>query len=174
MVARLSELSHIDMSRVATSFAQARVDGPYGVYAALTPLRFAGGKLHQVRRGHQWALQRVCDRSGREMLYLLSFCLPRFIDLPWREKLRTIAHELWHIGPRFDGDLRRFDGRCYAHSRSKDQFDALAEQLVKRYLAADPPEAIHGFLRHNFRDLVARHGRVFGTKIRAPKLIRVE
>ena len=39
------------------------------------------------------------------MLYLLSFYLPRFLKLPWREKLATVIHELWHVNPQFNGDL---------------------------------------------------------------------
>src|SRR4051812_30789681 len=81
MVARLDELSHIDMSRVAICFCQARKSAPHGMFASLTPLRFAGGAATAIRRGRKVAIQRVCDRSGREMLYILSFYLPRFQNL---------------------------------------------------------------------------------------------
>jgi len=40
LVTRLPELAHIDMSRVAVCFSQARKAGPYGVYASLTPMRW--------------------------------------------------------------------------------------------------------------------------------------
>lgn len=173
MTRRVPELGHVDMRHVAVSFTQTRSAVLHGIYATLTPMRFADGQLHTLRRGKQWGLQRLYDPSGREMLYILRFYLPRFLDLPFRQKLLTTIHELWHIGPRFDGDLRRFAGRCYAHSASKESFDAQAGTLVDRYLAAEPPEDIYGFLRESFRELTARHGRVFGTKIRAPKLIRL-
>ena len=51
MVARLAELRHIDMERVAVGFTQNRRPSRYGLYAALTPLRFAGGQRYTVRRG---------------------------------------------------------------------------------------------------------------------------
>ena len=117
MAAQVDELRHIDMSRVAVSFRQTRKRMPHGLYASLTPLRFAGGQTHSIRRGRKFSIQRV-EVDGREMLYVLNFYLPRFLDLGFREKLTTIAHELLHIGPQFDGDLRRFSGRCYAHSHS--------------------------------------------------------
>ncbi len=173
MAARLEELCHIDMGLVAVSFAQARTAADCGMFASLTPLRFAGGQRHTLRRGRQWTLQRVCE-GGREMLYILNFYLPRFLDLPLDEKLITVVHELWHIGPRCDGDLRRFGGRCYAHSGSKKRYDAHVERLVERWRALGPPEPLYDFLHLQFRELAARHGRVFGRKIRAPKLIRVE
>ena len=84
--------------------------------------------------------------TGREFLYLLSFYLPRFLDLPLEEKLSTIVHELWHIGPRFDGDLRRHEGRCYAHGRSQREYDAAMDRLAQRWLAADPPQHLYEFL----------------------------
>ncbi len=40
---RLDEFSHIDMSRVAVTFAQARRRVLHGLQAKLTPLRFEGG-----------------------------------------------------------------------------------------------------------------------------------
>ena len=80
------------------------------------------------------------------MLYILNFYLPRFLDLPLDEKLTTVAHELWHIGPRFDGDLRRFRGRCYAHSGSQRKYDAQVKRLVAAWLAAAPPAGMFEFL----------------------------
>ena len=107
------------------------------------------------------------------MLYILNFYLPRFLDLALEAKLATILHELWHIGPRFDGDVRRFGGRCYAHSGSQKRYDAQVSSLVEHWLALGPPEALYGFLRHDYRELARRHGRVFGLRVRAPKLIPV-
>jgi hypothetical protein len=85
-----------------------------------------------------------------------------------------VVHELWHISPRFDGDLRRFGGRCYAHSASQRRYDAKVEQLVDRWLSLEPPASVYNFLRYEFRELVRRYGRVYGVKIPTPKLIPVE
>lgn len=173
VVTRLERLRHIDMGRVAVGFSQARKATRHGMYASLTPMRFAGGRTQVARRGQLWGVQRLYAPDGREMLYILSFYLPRFLDLPLREKLSTVVHELWHIGPGFDGDLRRFDGRCFAHGSSQQQYDALVEALVDHWLSLQPPESLYGFLRLSFLDLSARHGRVYGRKIPAPKLIRL-
>ena len=176
MAVRVDELRHIDMSRVAVSFRQTRKPQrcpPQGLYASLTPLRFAGGQTHSIRRGRKYSIQRV-EVDGREMLYVLNFYLPRFLDLGFRDKLTTIAHELLHIGPSFDGDLRRFSGRCYAHSHSQGQFDAHADQLAQRWLAAGPEESMYSFLRMDFLRLQALHGRIYGRRIAGPKLLPAE
>ena len=171
MVGRLPELRHIDLDRVAVTFRQARKSVPYGIQATLTPLRFEGGASHTVRRGRKWTVQRLYDREGREMLYVLSIYLPRFMDHPLREKLVTVVHELWHISPHFDGDLRRHPGRCYAHSHSQSQYDAEMGRLVDRWLALGPDESLYAFLHCSFRELHQRHGPIRGARIPTPKLI---
>jgi predicted metallopeptidase len=174
IVHRLESLNHIDMSRVAVSFSQARSGTRAGMYATLTPLRFPGGRIHTVRRGRNWGMQKVKDHNGEEMLYILNFYLPRFLDLPFREKLDTVVHELWHIGPKCDGDLRRFGNRCFAHGPSKKQFDRQVSLMVDEWLEQSPPESVYDFLQSNFRELDARHGCIIGSKLPAPKMFRVD
>ncbi len=174
LVARTATLAHVDMERVAVGFTQARKPTVHGMYAALTPLRFAGGRTHSVHRGRKWGVERLFAPDGREMLYVLTFYLPRYLNLPFREKLTTVLHELWHIGPKFDGDLRRFDGRCFAHGASQKQYDARLAELLEQWLRQSPPAALTEFLRHDYQELVARYGRVVGHKVRPPKLVLVD
>jgi len=173
MVARLGQLAHIDMSRVAVCFCQARKPVSHGMYASLTPLRFAGGASTMMRQGRPHTVQVVCDATGQEMLYILSFYLPRFQNLDFREKLITVLHELWHISPRFDGDIRRHAGRYHAHSHSQAEYDEQMGCLADRWLAERPPEALWSFLRDDFRQLLLRHGGISGLKIRRPRIVPV-
>jgi predicted metallopeptidase len=174
VVERLDQLRHVDMSRVAVSFSQTRRSGSQGMFASLTPLRFAGGRMHVFRRKRRWGIQRLFDPDGLEMLYILTFYLPRFLDLPLREKLITVLHELWHIGPKFDGDVRRLGSRCFAHGSSQKQYDAHVAALLDRWLSLGPSEELYAFLRSDFRALTARHGRVYGRKVPAPKLLPLD
>jgi predicted metallopeptidase len=174
MVARLPELAHVDMSRVAVAFSKARKPVMYGTYASLTPLRFEGGAETGRRRGKLYRMQSLLDASGREMLYILRFCLPRFLDLDLREKLITVLHELWHISPEFNGDIRRHAGRYHAHTHSQAEYDAQMGALADRWLALQPPEELWEFLRLDFRQLAIRHGRILGVRIRRPRLIPLE
>jgi hypothetical protein len=173
MTGRLPELAHIDLSRVCVAFSTTRSRSPYGVQASLTPLRFQGGALEGKRRGRRYRVQQVLDTNGREMLYIFTTYLPRFMDLVFHEKLVTILHELWHISPAFDGDIRRHAGRCYAHSSSKENYDAAMGKLADRWLAAAPPRELYGFLERDFDKLLQSHGGLFGVKIGRPKLIPV-
>jgi hypothetical protein len=157
MTSRVDALRHIDMSRVAVSFTQTRRVGSAGMYASLTPMRFAGGQLHTYRRKRRWGIQRLYAPDGREMLYILTFYLPRFLELPFREKLLTTVHELWHVGPKFDGDVRRLGNRCYAHGSSQKKYDAQVAVVLDRWLVQDPPEGLYDFLRFGFGDLTSRN-----------------
>jgi len=173
MTSRLPELGHIDLDRVAIRFCQARKAVSYGIQATLTPLRFEGGQLFTMRRGRRWTLQRLYGPAGEEMLYLLSFYLPRFLEHSLQEKLSTVIHELWHISPQFDGDVRRHPGRCYAHSHSQREYDAEMNRLTEKWLSLNPPASTYEFMRHSFRELQTKRGPVYGLKIATPRMIRV-
>jgi hypothetical protein len=167
---RVAEFEHIRMEQVAVTFAQTRRRVSYGLQAKLTPLRFEGGELTTRRRGRMWTIQRWY--AGQlEMLYILTFYLPRFLEQSFREKLITVMHELYHIGPGFDGDIRRLPGHYHVHSHSQTEYDRHMDDLVDQYLAASPPDALYRFLRVGFRELTARHGGVVGIRVPIPKLL---
>ena len=174
LVADLPELSHIDMSRVAVGYCQTRKPVLHGMFASLTPLRFAGGAPTARRRGRLHVIQRVFDQSGLEMLYILNLYLPRFQNLDFREKLITVLHELWHISPDFNGDIRRHAGRYHAHTHSQAEYDEEMGRLADRWLATGPEEQLYAFLRHSFRQLASRHAGIVGIRIPRPRLIPVQ
>jgi len=163
---------HIDMSRIAVCFAQARSRALHGLQAKLTPMRFESGSLTSVRRGLEWTVQRLY-LNQREMYYILTFYLPRFLDQSFQEKFITILHELYHISPEFDGDIRRFSGRCHVHTHSQKEYDEQMDQFAREYLMMNPPQELYSFLKHDFRTLSQMHGGVVGLQVPIPKLIPV-
>jgi predicted metallopeptidase len=167
---RLAEFEHVRMEQVAVTFAQARRRVSYGLQAKLTPLRFEGGELVTRRRGRMWTIQRWYA-GDVEMLYILTFYLPRFLEQSFREKLITVMHEMYHIGPDFDGDIRRLPGHYHVHSHSQKEYDRQMNELVDRYLAAQPPEVLYRFLQVGFRELAADYGSVVGIRVPIPKLL---
>lgn len=172
IAARMDEFSHIRMEQVAVTFAQARRRVSYGMQAKLTPLRFENGSLVMRRGRHEWTVQRVFDGEV-EMLYILTFYLPRFLEHSFREKMITVFHELYHISPLFDGDIRRMEGRYHVHSHSQKEYDALMGQYVDRYLSSRPPARLYSFLEQRFASLEAQHGGIVGMRIPLPKLLRL-
>ncbi|MFK7821145.1 MAG: putative metallopeptidase [Planctomycetaceae bacterium] len=161
---------HIDMADVAVAFAQARRNVSYGLQAKLTPMRFEGGAESVFRDGEEWTVQKLIV-DGREMLYILTFYLPRFLNLSFQEKLTTVFHELYHISADFDGDIRRFGGHFYVHSHSQAEYDAQMEVYSQEYLSGRPPESLLKFLRVDFKTLQQHFGGVVGLQIPIPRLI---
>ncbi|HYV34863.1 MAG TPA: putative metallopeptidase, partial [Gemmataceae bacterium] len=137
VVQRCDELCHIDVSRLLFGVTQARNSRVHGLQARVTPLRFPRGQLTRPWRGVTFQLQRYF-LGATEFLYLVTFCLPRFLDQDFDDKLVTLFHELYHISPAFDGDLRRHAGRYSVHSHSQCQYDRHMAHLARAYLAGGP------------------------------------
>ncbi len=172
VAARCETLRHVHMPRVLVSFTPSRNGSRYGLQARVTPLRFRNGSLTRRHGTVEYQVQRFFV-DGQEMLYVLTFCLPRFLDQSFEEKLVTVFHELYHVSPEFDGDLRRHPGRYAVHSRSKDGYDREMAILVKEYLASHPDPEIFSFLRSGYRELWERHGGIVGVVVPRPKLLPV-
>ena len=169
---RHPEFRHIDMKRVVVTFAQTRSAVEWGMQAKLTPMRFAYGSLTEVRDGQTYTVQRLFH-DRREMLYILTFYLPRFLNLSYMEKLITVFHELYHVSPKFDGDIRRFDGHCYMHTESQASYDRQMEKFVRQYLRMKAPVVARQFLKYDFHGLRRAYGPVIGLRVPIPRLIRV-
>lgn len=174
LCARLAELRHIDVSRMAIRLCQTRRAGVYGVQATMTPLRFRDGAETAVRRGRTWRIGPCpTDATGRSCLYLLSLYVPRFLDLPAAEKVAVVVHELWHVSPSFDGDLRRFGpGRHRFHGGGCERYHAEMRRLASQWLTLDPPRELCDWLDGDFTALRSRFGRVVGHRLPTPRLIR--
>ncbi|MBI3410121.1 MAG: hypothetical protein HY040_17400 [Planctomycetes bacterium] len=170
IVARCDHFAHIQLERVLIGAFGARTNGVHGVQARVTPLRFAGGQLVRQRRGCHFQVQRYF-LGDLEFLYLMSFCLPRFLNQDFDSKFITLFHELHHIGPEFNGDLRRHHGRYHVHTGSRKHYDRLMADLARTYLAGKPNPDLHAFIRLNFCQLHDKHGAVHGVVVPRPKVI---
>ena len=172
IVAHCEALQHVDAARLLFAVTQARNGRTGGLQARITPLRFPDGRLTRVRRGITYQVQRYF-LGNHEFLYLMTFCLPRFLNQDFDNKLITLFHELYHINPAFDGDLRRHEGRYAIHSHSQRAYDERMADLARAYLAGKPDPALCAFLRLDFGQLLHRHGSVVGVVVPRPKVIPV-
>jgi hypothetical protein len=173
IVARCDFFHHIDAERILFHLTRSRGGQKSGLLAKVTPMRFRHGQVFRKRRGYLCQVQRYFVNDV-EMLYLMAFCVPRFLNLSFEQKMITVFHELWHIAPEFNGDLRRHMGRCYVHTHSKKSYDEQMAQLARHYLNhGAPPAELHAFLRLNFTQLQQRYGSVVGQFVPAPRLVRI-
>ena len=168
IAAKVPALSHIDPEKLAFSLTRARSRSKAGTYAFIVPMRFEGGANVMQHGRRTYRMPRLALPGG-DALYVMYFLYPRYFNLPRQRKLHTVFHELYHIGGSFDGDLRRFAGRQWAHGACKGQFDGVVAQLVEEYLerwGSDDPAPAR-FLKHSWGDLT----RLFGG-VRAPAIVR--
>ncbi|MCK6439721.1 MAG: hypothetical protein L6Q71_05910, partial [Planctomycetes bacterium] len=174
LVSNIPGLNHIDCERVFFGVSIVRRQrGRHGIHAACHPLRFEGGERRKISQGRCWELPQVNVR-GVEMLYSVHFYVPRFLNLERDDKIETIVHELFHISPDFNGDLRRLGrGRHAFHGPSLAHYRKLITPLVKE--ARDLLDVDDfPFVRLNHSKLERRFGRIYGSRVRnlQPRLVR--
>jgi hypothetical protein len=162
----------VDMSRVLVSASFSRSPSNTGLLAYVLPLKYkeATPVERRVRgsRTNQYSMMPVFHR-GSEVLYIIYFMLPRFYNLSLRDKLETIIHEMYHVHPACNGDLRRFRGRSNVHGKSVEHYDTVIRDLTVKFLASDPPNSLYGFLKSNFRGTEQKFGKVVANHIPEPK-----
>ncbi len=165
---RCPPLGHIDVNRLLVCVGSNRGGRHGGLYGKLIPLRFKDGSSLLRYRGKIYALPEITN-NGSYCLYIIYFYMPRFFDLPWEEKLRVIFHELYHISPRFDGDIRRMGAVKTAHGHSKKHYDSLFDSELRLYknIIHETPHV--KFLALNTMELYTRYQIVTAVRMKHPR-----
>ena len=165
------DLNHIKLNQLRVSVTYNKSRSRSGLLAYLLPMKFRGGSPVEVRhRGkhvYHWAMLPQFH-EGREILYLIYFMVPRFTNLSFRDKLETIIHELYHVHPDFNGDLRRFSGRSQWHGNMKD-YDRKVSQMTDCFLNSPHNPHVYEFLKGNHGRLMRKYGNIRMEKIREPR-----
>ena len=121
-----------------------------------------GDDAGEVPRVHRAAEVRRPDAEGlaKEDVY-------KGFD-SWVAKLDTLVHELYHIDPHDSGIRKsvRGDGRPAAVTHTPQFFRDVAT-MTQQSLDSKPDATIYDFLRHDFAELVRRHGTIVGTTFRS-------
>jgi predicted metallopeptidase len=168
IVDQCAALAHIDVNRVLVCVGSNRSGRRGGLYGKLIPLRFKDGASVLRYRGRLYAIPEISN-NGHSCLYIIYFYMPRFFDLPWEEKLRVIFHELYHISPGFDGDIRRMGAVKKAHGHSKKHFDTLYDAELRSFILYLRGTSFIDFLAMTSRDLYNRYRRITAVKMKHPK-----
>ena len=131
MCAKIPELKHIDVSRIAFSIGNARAGKKAVRLASMVGL---APKLDSFAYKCGLRPQDVITPHGTIAKYMMRI-YPRFHFLPIVEKLDTLVHELYHIGVNFDGQLR-------ASGNHFKGFDDDVGSLVITYVRNNPDWSI--------------------------------
>ena len=143
------------------------------VVAKLRPMLFEGGSRTKVVRGIEYAAPEVII-NDTNIMYIIYFHLPRFLNHGnQKTKLATVIHELHHISPLFNGDIRRYSGKNYAHGNSRKDFDDLISIYTDEYISDTIHPELSNFLKYRYNELKRKYGAIFGNMIRIPRLKNV-
>lgn len=136
LAARVPELAHVRPSRVLVVAGEAR----RASRATIRPAHQGSAALRAAGAGGP-ARPRVRVK-GRTILYVITLRPLWFLASTPEERIATVLHELYHASTRFDGTLHR--GR--RHSRlPRARYNRKIRTLLRRYLAAAPPEVVAPF-----------------------------
>lgn len=165
---RVPEFAHIQPGRLLLSVARTR-SRRGGVFAKIVPMCFPDGTPFKVIKGRQYALPQIPTLDGN-ILYLIYIYVPRFFEQPFERRLLTLAHELYHIAPQFDGTIRRVGNG--AHGASRNRFNDNLQPLLQRYLDTTPLVETLAILRSDFNTL-AQENLLTGRSLPLPKAIQL-
>jgi hypothetical protein len=169
---RGGNFSHVDARRVLVCMASNRSNASGGTFGKLVPLRFKDGAETLRYRGKLYTMPRIVH-GGVEQRYLIYFYHPRFFNLSPLEKLKVVFHELYHISPDFNGDIRRLAARKASHGGSRERFDDLFEDDVREFYAYIQTTPYMNFLSMNARVLRASFEKISARRMKMPAPIAV-
>lgn len=159
--------SHIKLKNVIVAISPSN-GSKNGVVAKLRPLRFDGGSNTRKIRGIEYTAPEI-NVNGNNILYIIYFHLPRFLNHGnFDNKMSTVLHELYHISPLFNGDIRRFSGRNYAHGNSRKNYDELINIYTKEYFKLTRQPEPGMFLKYKYSELKHKYGAIYGDMVRIP------
>jgi len=164
---------HIDMNRILVCSAYNRNSRGGAIFAKVVPLRFEDGIPLKKFKNHWYAFPKIMN-NDHEILYLLYFYIPRYFDLPVYEKLNVAFHELYHINPEFNGDVRRMGGYKFSHGYSKEHFNNHFKDEVDVYYDRIKNTSLATMLSMNFSDITKYFETVYARTMKVPKPQKIQ
>ncbi len=165
--------SHIDPSKTLVCLSTNRAGSGGCTFAKVVPSRFKGGAEKILHYGRWFRIPPVIY-NGIEQKYIIYFYMPRFFNLPPEEKLRVIFHELYHISPDFNGDIRRLGEVKAAHGHSKKHYDSQFENEKDLFHEKIKGTTMYRFLEYSSSDLMNKFSDIVALRLKVPKPVQVK
>jgi len=173
MILRTEEFRKYDINRMLICCASNRSDSRGGIYGKLVPLKFEDGSDVIRYHGRLYSIPKIIH-NNMEIRYLIYYYHPKFFDLPAREKVNVMFHELYHINPEFNGDIRRMGKFKKAHGHSKKSFEKKYLDLAEEFYSYVKETPYHAFLDMNTRDLKNSFKKITCRRMKTFKPVLIE
>ena len=164
---------HLEIKRILICIASNRGKARGGTYGKLVPLKFKDGSDILHYKSRIYAMPKIIN-NGIPLLYLVYFYSPKFIDITPFEKLRVIFHELYHISPEFNGDIRRVSKVKVFHGYSTKSFNAQFENDLHMFYKYISNTIFMKFLQMDSKLLQKNFQKIFSRRMKLPKPILVK
>jgi hypothetical protein len=159
--------SHIDSAKCLICVSSSR-SGRGGIYGKLVPLRFENGERVLIYKNRKYIIPSLFIKET-EILYIVYFYMPKFFNLPAKDKLNVIFHELYHISPLFNGDIRRMGKVKAAHGHSKKHYDSNYENELNEFFSYLEQTPFINFLKLDEKGLKKNFKKIKSVRMKLPK-----
>jgi len=141
-------------------------------FSKVVPLRFKNGNNIVKYKNEEYFIPKM-SLSGYEILYIIYFYLPNFFNLSPKMKVEVIFHELYHISPEFDGDIRRVAEQKYAHGSSSLNYSKNYKKESEIFYSYIMKTKYSYFLRMKYKDIQDNFKKIKLRKIKKPKAFKL-
>lgn len=152
MIKTTNEFKSFDINKILICCASNRKDFKGATYGKLLPLRFKDGSEIIKHNGRFYTIPKV-KINNIEILYIIYFYIPKFINLSAKDKVNVMFHELYHINPEFNGDIRRMGKFKSAHGHSRKSFEEKYIEFADTFFTGIKETPYYNFLQMNSEDI---------------------
>ncbi|HNX24413.1 MAG TPA: putative metallopeptidase [Spirochaetota bacterium] len=152
MVELTEEFKCFDLNKILICCASNRKDFRGATYGKLLPLRFKDGSEIIKHNGRFYTIPKV-KVNNMEILYIIYFYIPKFFNLSAKDKVNVMFHELFHINPEFNGDIRRMGKFKAAHGHSRKSFEEKYIEYADTFFEKIEDTPYYNFLKMNSEDI---------------------
>jgi len=163
--------SNFDINNILIAGAKNKTGCKKGTYSKVIPMRFRDGASIIKYNEDKYCIPRL-KISGIEILYIIYFFIPSFFELDPRQKIDVIFHELFHISPDFNGDIRRIGEKKYFHGYSSEKYTELFSDESETFYKYIMGTKYSYFLQMKFKDFQEHFKKIKMRKVKKPKAVK--
>ena len=152
MIKSTGEFKSFDINKILVCCASNRKDFKGAIYGKLQPLRFKDGSEIIKHNKKYYTIPKIV-LNNIEILYIIYLYVPKFFNLSIKDKINVIFHELYHISPEFNGDIRRMSKFKSAHGHSKKAFEDHYIEYAENYFNKIDGTPFYSFLQMSSEDI---------------------
>ena len=168
MVKSTEEFKSFDLNKILVCCASNRKNCRGATYGKLLPLKFKDGSEIVKHNGRLYTIPKV-KVNNKEILYVIYLYIPKFFNLSAKDKINVMFHELYHINPDFNGDIRRMGNFKAAHGHSRKSFEEKYIEYADSFFEKINDTPYLNFLKMNSDDIKSKFKTVKYSRMKSIK-----